>query len=237
MAGSIEAIFSPADLEVRVASGHVRVRRHPIEPLLIGNYTSLAAFDSLWDDVTRNPRAHRPAATDAVWSVATRGAVNSDQALWATAWLRRVHPNLEVDRRSSPRRRTRTALRPATPSPTPRVWCSPGTAPASRRCLPRSSTPDTSSSTGSSSAPPSATSGGPAAVPEPFPSAVPCSTVEGHPVGRRWYSRRRVGAGPEAGRRFVVFSGVLVPAGSALCRRPDPRWETGGWRWGWSGVN
>jgi RNA ligase len=56
MALTIDRLFSVADLEARVASAHVRVRRHPIAPLAIANYTSRATYDRLWDDVTRQCR-------------------------------------------------------------------------------------------------------------------------------------------------------------------------------------
>ena len=53
---TIDQLLPLADLEARVASGHVRVRRHPSAPLMIANYTSRASYDSIWDDVTRQCR-------------------------------------------------------------------------------------------------------------------------------------------------------------------------------------
>lgn len=49
---SLDSLFSEAEFEEHVRSGMVRVRRHPSEPLAIANYTSRAAFERVWNQVT-----------------------------------------------------------------------------------------------------------------------------------------------------------------------------------------
>ncbi|HEV7758701.1 MAG TPA: hypothetical protein VGO78_06915 [Acidimicrobiales bacterium] len=55
-AGTVDGIFSAEALAAQVESGHVRVRAHPTEPLVIANYTSRAAIDGVWDPVTLSCR-------------------------------------------------------------------------------------------------------------------------------------------------------------------------------------
>jgi RNA ligase len=64
MPTTVDTLFALDDLEARIASGHIRVRRHPSQPLAIANYTRRAAYQRVWDDVTRQCRG-------LIWNVET----------------------------------------------------------------------------------------------------------------------------------------------------------------------
>ena len=53
---TLDELFDPTDLEQALEAGLVRVQTHPSLPLVIYNYTELAAYEGVWTPVTRQCR-------------------------------------------------------------------------------------------------------------------------------------------------------------------------------------